>query len=560
MSSDSPELADRVAIFLGPTLPLAEARALLPNAWYCPPVQCGDILGLMRLREAPRTIAIIDGVFENVAAVWHKEILYALRRGCRVYGAASMGALRASELARHGMIGVGRIFEQYRDSILTDDDDVAVLHGRHEWRYTVLTDAMVNIQATLSRALLEGVVERETAQAVLEAAGRCFYRERVLTELCQRLAEAAPRAEAERLRQLERWIRDGGYVDQKREDARSLLRRLAHPHDEPLERDVPDPDPPVFTAFLRNLQSFVASRPLSFDADWLPDEERLARQCRILGPVYLLTRRVALSLAFLDACARSDAWRPAAADDTLLFEPGELPARFCEEHDLPDEAGPEFLAHQRWLGGYVRAAEERLEGEDAPRPSRVDDLLRLFGFYGAGPGLITDLVRLLARTWRVLESFLDRSPMDFTADNRAILEFAASLNRELGVGSQAQLDGWRAHNGLSDPRAYASFVAFAFKYSRCMTPLATNALPFCRIDVDRPWFADAMRVCGVYGELKRRLRQPARLCDEVLADWRQLPDPQREVRAHACDLVGFAEVERTVAQIAIANSDEVPHG
>ena len=56
-----------------------------------------------------QTIAIIDGYFDRVPAVWHKEILWALNMGIRVIGAASMGAIRAAELAPFGMEGVGRI-------------------------------------------------------------------------------------------------------------------------------------------------------------------------------------------------------------------------------------------------------------------------------------------------------------------------------------------------------------------------------------------------------------------------------------------------------------------
>ncbi|MEJ0097006.1 MAG: TfuA-like protein [Bauldia sp.] len=43
-------------------------------------------------------IGLVDGVFENVASVWHKEILYALSEGVQVFGAASMGALRAADV------------------------------------------------------------------------------------------------------------------------------------------------------------------------------------------------------------------------------------------------------------------------------------------------------------------------------------------------------------------------------------------------------------------------------------------------------------------------------
>src|SRR6185436_15392645 len=78
-------------VFLGPSLPIADAVRVL-DAVYLPPVAVGDVYRLVR-EARPRRIAIIDGYFERMAAVWHKEILFALERGVAVYGAASMGAL-----------------------------------------------------------------------------------------------------------------------------------------------------------------------------------------------------------------------------------------------------------------------------------------------------------------------------------------------------------------------------------------------------------------------------------------------------------------------------------
>jgi hypothetical protein len=123
VSATDPE---QIVVFLGPSLAADEARRLLP-ARYVPPARCGDILRARRLE--PRVIAVVDGLFGTTAAVWHKEILLALEDGRAVFGAASMGALRAAELAAFGMIGVGAIFEAYRDGRYTDDDEVAVAHG-----------------------------------------------------------------------------------------------------------------------------------------------------------------------------------------------------------------------------------------------------------------------------------------------------------------------------------------------------------------------------------------------------------------------------------------------
>jgi hypothetical protein len=123
---------DPPAVFLGPTLDRAEALALL-GAEYLPPVQLGDVWRISQ--ENPPAIGMVDGYFERVPAVWHKEILYALSRGIPVHGAASMGALRAAELAGFGMVPVGDIAAAHLSGALTCDDEVALLHDDGELGY-----------------------------------------------------------------------------------------------------------------------------------------------------------------------------------------------------------------------------------------------------------------------------------------------------------------------------------------------------------------------------------------------------------------------------------------
>ena len=106
--------AHDIVVFLGPSLSIDQARRTLP-ALYLGPARCGDVLRARRL--SPRAIAIVDGVFASTPAIWHKEILLALEDGIAVFGASSMGALRAAELVPFGMVGIGRIFEAYRDGV-----------------------------------------------------------------------------------------------------------------------------------------------------------------------------------------------------------------------------------------------------------------------------------------------------------------------------------------------------------------------------------------------------------------------------------------------------------
>lgn len=99
--------------FVGPTLADAMPEPLKGELWL-PPAGQGDVLQVF-LRYHPRQIILIDGVFRERLAVWVKELVYIMAKGCRFIGASSMGALRAAELCRYGAIGLGKIFEYYRD-------------------------------------------------------------------------------------------------------------------------------------------------------------------------------------------------------------------------------------------------------------------------------------------------------------------------------------------------------------------------------------------------------------------------------------------------------------
>ena len=176
----------KIIVFLGPSLALDEARSILPNAWYHSPIECGDILRAMRLK--PDGIVIIDGYYEQRAAVWHKEILYALEQGIPVIGAGSMGALRAAELNYFGMIGIGKIFEDYYEGRLNDDDEVAVLHGPRESGYTPLNDALVNIRATIAQAISEKVITVHQGEAIVASAKKIHYPQRTIVNAGKVLA------------------------------------------------------------------------------------------------------------------------------------------------------------------------------------------------------------------------------------------------------------------------------------------------------------------------------------------------------------------------------------
>lgn len=152
-------------VFLGPSLPREVAARILP-ADYRPPARKGDVYAV--LTSGVQRIILIDGIFHSGPSVWQREILAAIDEGIEVFGASSMGALRAAELHPFGMVGSGTVFEWYRSGWLDGDDEVALRHAPEELGYRALSEPLVNIRATLRRAVRDArITPVEEAELVL---------------------------------------------------------------------------------------------------------------------------------------------------------------------------------------------------------------------------------------------------------------------------------------------------------------------------------------------------------------------------------------------------------
>ncbi len=204
--------------FLGPSLPAEQARALAPCR-VLPPARQGDVWHALRLR--PRAIALVDGVFGAVPSVWHHELLDAMNEGVALFGGGSMGALRASELQGHGMVGVGAIFDGYHAGRRTDDADVALLHADAEWDFRPLTVPLVTAQAAITSARARAVLSPAEARRLSRLAAATFWEERTWSGMLE-AAELSAGA-------LLRWraFAAGGLPDPKRDDAIATLRAAA---------------------------------------------------------------------------------------------------------------------------------------------------------------------------------------------------------------------------------------------------------------------------------------------------------------------------------------------
>jgi hypothetical protein len=192
-------------IFAGPTITPADIApadiapadiAPVLDAVILPPARQGDVLRALR-DHRPRAIGLIDGVFRDAPSVWHRELLWALHQGVHVFGAASMGALRAAELHGFGMRGIGAIFAAYRDgnwpgdpAPFDDDDEVAVIHAPAAAAHRPLSDAMVDIRASLDACVARALLPAATAARLATAQKALHFPDRSLAATAAAAAEA----------------------------------------------------------------------------------------------------------------------------------------------------------------------------------------------------------------------------------------------------------------------------------------------------------------------------------------------------------------------------------
>lgn len=363
-----------IFVFLGPTLARAEAQRVCA-ARYLAPVAQGDVYRAARSR--PRAIGIIDGYFEGVPSVWHKEILWAMEQGVQMFGAASMGALRAAELNVFGMRGVGRIFEAFRDGVLEDDDEVAVIHGPAEVDFAPLSEPMVNIRATLERAADDGVISAAAQAAISDLAKQLHYPcrdwETVLAQAAGSTLVASAAVESLRV-----WLPDGR-VDRKREDALALLAELR-------ELSETDAAPSQVAYTVERTEAWDRLTEGGTRADdggegGTISRSRVLDELRLQGNAYDEVRRAALlrTLGLRDSNRRRSPLAPGALRDALrafreqrgLYTRTDL-VRWCRDADM-DGADLDRLIEEEAQIADVAARAELTE--------QMIDTLRLNGAY-----------------------------------------------------------------------------------------------------------------------------------------------------------------------------------
>ncbi|MEU9714034.1 TfuA-like protein [Streptomyces sp. NPDC047976] len=206
-------------MYVGPTLSASEPVLAAPGVRVLPPARHGDLFDTAIRRGD--TVVLIDGVYHQAPALRHKELLATMGRGVDVIGAASIGALRAAELAPYGMLGVGNIYNAFVRGEIDGDDEVAVGQAP-DGAWDALTWPLVNVRHTLGLARSAGVLDSERACGLLAALRAVYYPQRTwaaVRAVCRRQGEA----------ELAAWLteqreRDRHFGDLKRTDALIAVR------------------------------------------------------------------------------------------------------------------------------------------------------------------------------------------------------------------------------------------------------------------------------------------------------------------------------------------------
>jgi ribosomal protein S12 methylthiotransferase accessory factor len=200
----------RLAVFAGPSLP-PQDRPALEDVTYLPPATRGDVERAAREHDI---VLLIDGVFHHDLAPSPKEC-YAALSYARMFGASSMGALRAAECAPYGFTALGAIAGWYARDVIDGDDEVAVL--THPERHEALSVALVNVRYVARLAHRRGLLDSHERDMLIARARAVFYMDRTWDDVI----ELAPRATREELAEIARQ-----YGDLKRMDARFALRTV----------------------------------------------------------------------------------------------------------------------------------------------------------------------------------------------------------------------------------------------------------------------------------------------------------------------------------------------
>ena len=208
-------------IFLGPSLSHKKAKKIF-QADFRGPAKKGDLLRLSSVVDDTTIVGLVDALFLQDYPPSPIEVYQLmLNKNIILFGAASLGALRAVELEKFGMIGIGKIFELYKKGKLTADDEVAVtfVEGEHQLQ----SEAMIDIRFNLFLAYRRGIINEMTKKTIAKVAKSIYFPYRNYTDILDETEKQYP-AISDDLKSF------GNYIDKNRQSLkeRDTIKLINH--------------------------------------------------------------------------------------------------------------------------------------------------------------------------------------------------------------------------------------------------------------------------------------------------------------------------------------------
>lgn len=497
-----------VYIFLGPSLAIDTAKNTLPSVNYFEPIRCGDIIALMR--HKPKIIGIIDGYFEYTASIWHKEILYALNSGIIVLGAGSMGALRAAELYPYGMQGIGKIFELYKNGIIEDDDEVALSHGPASVKYTPLSEPFVNIRINLELVRKKRIISMEDEQALIKVGKLIFYKERSFQKIIDG-AKAQKIITEEVANKLQSWLDNHGIVDQKKEDALSLLKTVRK---QMIEGAIQSSRSFLNRSmFLRALQHKIGCDGKKAGLPKFSAHERVISASFNLPKISQLITRYGYLLSIVYALDTECMY---TVQDWKSIE-----SIFCPDWEHSHNCSPEFKSEflNRVKTIFLKSGIKSSDQLDEHTKCMVLNLLRLsdqfsvlnnhFKNSGTSENNLKFFSKKLGTSWEI---YIDTAKLlkvcygyllkqQLMPSTSTIHRYIEKFYRQRKITNQSQLDLWLSMNELTiEEFNELMIIASCFDYI-----IARSNLDILKINYPEEsiwWYQDALLLSGFYQQLK----------------------------------------------------------
>jgi hypothetical protein len=108
-----------------------------------------------------------------------------------VVGGASIGALRAMELEKFGMVGIGKIFELFRNGTTDADDEVAVTFHQGAGE-CIQSEAMVDIRFNLFVACRKKIITERVKRIIARTAKSTYFPHRNYTDIVEQARSRFP--------------------------------------------------------------------------------------------------------------------------------------------------------------------------------------------------------------------------------------------------------------------------------------------------------------------------------------------------------------------------------